>query len=386
LRCCPRPPPRLLQATDHPPTTSPRRQDVWGIALAACLATAVAGLALTYTLLAIPDRDQYRRWISVICVASVFAICGAIEVVNTVGFRTIDRHDSCHPRIILNTNPYFVNGGSQQAFQAYLDPNSSTFLATVVFQLTILSLCAVCTRIPYRWGLVCLALSWCFLVTCVLTASRNLTGENTRFCVYMTAFGVGTWLLMGANLRSSEIFARGSYVDRRAHMTLSRSFIASFSHELRTPLNSILGSQQTLDAALSDGAVKLPPQAERCISRIATSGELLLSLINDILDMSSIEYGQFQLQPETFEVRAEAQLVIDLMHEHCARAGLDAVLEVADEVPILMETDRTRLRQVLLNLLATSTFSSSAYSLTPPIIVSTHSSTCCACARYFSTS
>ncbi|MBI5257757.1 MAG: PAS domain-containing protein [Burkholderiales bacterium] len=122
-------------------------------------------------------------------------------------------------------------------------------------------------------------------------------------------------------------------------------FLARMSHELRTPLNAVLGFAQLLqlDPALSGG------DSRTKLRHILSAGEHLLSLINDVLDLSSLESGELKLdlQPVPLaEVLHEAMTLV----ETAARAA--GVSLHAEPTPLLVQVDRIRMRQVLLNLLS----------------------------------
>ena len=123
-------------------------------------------------------------------------------------------------------------------------------------------------------------------------------------------------------------------------------FLANMSHEIRTPMNAILGFAQVL---ASDTSISVR-QAEH-IRTITRSGEHLLRLINDILDMSKIEAGRVTLQPSLFNLH-EFLEDIDLLFRGRARAkGLQMVLERDLSVPRQVTMDQSKLRQVMLNLI-----------------------------------
>jgi len=124
-------------------------------------------------------------------------------------------------------------------------------------------------------------------------------------------------------------------------------FLASMSHELRTPLNAIIGYSEMLqeDAAEAGGAL-LPD-----VERIHAAGKHLLSLINDILDLSKIEAGRMELFVETFDVAALVADVATTVRPLVAKRGNTLDVRCASDVGT-MRSDATRVRQVLLNFLS----------------------------------
>jgi PAS domain S-box-containing protein len=124
-------------------------------------------------------------------------------------------------------------------------------------------------------------------------------------------------------------------------------FLANMSHELRTPLNAILGFAQLL---LND-----PGRDERTASGldfIRQSGELLLTLINDILDVAAIESGKMALYPETVDLPAFLNAVTDIVRVKADQKNLLLTLLTAPGLAYTVHVDEKRLRQVLLNLLS----------------------------------
>ena len=126
-------------------------------------------------------------------------------------------------------------------------------------------------------------------------------------------------------------------------------FLASMSHELRTPLNAILGFTQIMHR---DSA--LPARHQRYVEIVNTSGEHLLGLINNVLDMSKIEAGQLTLQPEPFELAQLLQELQDLMGLKAQKKGLTFTVTQGPNVPTGICADQGKLRQVLLNLVGNS--------------------------------
>lgn len=128
---------------------------------------------------------------------------------------------------------------------------------------------------------------------------------------------------------------------------LKSEFLATMSHELRTPLNAIIGFSELL----SDGVVDDPEAVHDCLTDILNSGRHLLSLINDILDISKIEAGKMELRRETFDIRTEIAEAARLVHPLVtARNQVFTMQE--PPAPVWVFADRQRIRQVLLNLLS----------------------------------
>jgi PAS domain S-box-containing protein len=123
------------------------------------------------------------------------------------------------------------------------------------------------------------------------------------------------------------------------------AFLANMSHELRTPLNAILGYAQILQRR------PLAPDVISGLNTVQRSGEHLLTLINDILDISRIETGKMKLSPAPFHFPNFLEHIASIVHARAEANGLSFRFERQDTLPTWVETDETRLRQVLLNLL-----------------------------------
>ena len=123
-------------------------------------------------------------------------------------------------------------------------------------------------------------------------------------------------------------------------------FIANMSHEIRTPLNAVLGSAQLLER--TDPSVK----QKKYIHMIRNSGETLLAVINDILDLSKIESGKMELDESTFNLDVLLQRVALMMSVTVGEKPLVLVIHVDEHVPRKLKGDALRLQQVLINLIS----------------------------------
>lgn len=124
-------------------------------------------------------------------------------------------------------------------------------------------------------------------------------------------------------------------------------FLATMSHEFRTPLNAILGFSQLLQMD-----TRLSPEQMSRVDSIRNSGEHLLSLISDVLDMASIEAGKVRLNPGPVDLRALLDMAADTVRLRAIEKGLSLVLDLGEQLPQRVVVDGQRLRQVLLNLLS----------------------------------
>ena len=124
-------------------------------------------------------------------------------------------------------------------------------------------------------------------------------------------------------------------------------FLANMSHELRTPLNAIIGYSEMLAEEVTDlGESAFVPD----LHKIKTAGQHLLSLIDDVLDISKIEAGKMELYLETFDVREMVDAVVSTMEPLISDRG-NRFAVVADAGLGMMRADLTKVRQTLLNLL-----------------------------------
>lgn len=121
-------------------------------------------------------------------------------------------------------------------------------------------------------------------------------------------------------------------------------FLANMSHEIRTPMNTILGFTQLLDEQITE------PEQREYLQAIATSGKNLLTLINDILDLSKIEAGFMEILPGPVNPREVLNDMVSIYSFRAAEKGLELEVRVDQDIPEFLLLDETRLRQILINL------------------------------------
>ncbi len=127
-------------------------------------------------------------------------------------------------------------------------------------------------------------------------------------------------------------------------------FLANMSHEIRTPLTTILGYA---DLLREDGdANRAPPQRLQAIDRIRSAGRHLLTILNDVLDLSKIDAGAMPIESVPFDLPVLLEECLDLLHISASQRGLELRLELTGPLPVRVRADPTRWRQILLNLIA----------------------------------
>ncbi|MGW8257427.1 MAG: GAF domain-containing sensor histidine kinase, partial [Thermoguttaceae bacterium] len=141
-------------------------------------------------------------------------------------------------------------------------------------------------------------------------------------------------------LETSEHHARQAHA---ASVAKSR-FLANMSHDIRTPMNAILGM---IDLALEE---KLAPMVVDYLQTAKDSASLLLDLLNNILDISRIEAGRFELESIPFDLRHTVEQVVKTLGFQATEKGLELICNLPDDLPNMLRGDPVRLRRVLFNL------------------------------------
>ncbi len=179
-------------------------------------------------------------------------------------------------------------------------------------------------------------------------------GEDLRWG-YASAIGAGVvalgsglvaFLLLRDALRHARREQRLAEEKRRAESAdrEKSAFLATMSHEIRTPMNAILGFAELLRDRLG-GEREL-----KYVDSILAGGRSLLQLINDILDLSKVEAGMLELNPEPTDLRSTAHFVRQMFQQLAAQREIEFRIEIDEEIPHSLLLDSLRLRQILINV------------------------------------
>jgi signal transduction histidine kinase/CheY-like chemotaxis protein/HPt (histidine-containing phosphotransfer) domain-containing protein len=237
---------------------------------------------------------------------------------------------------------YFVIGGIENTLWLFIFPLASIFLlghrkglmaSALIIAITLtLSLClrkfsppVALYSAPY---LACFALS--FIVVAIFafifeyvkdTAHRELSEKHRELAA------------TAATKEAAEAASRAK-----------SQFLANMSHEIRTPMNGVLGMTELLLGT------DLDEKQQNIAKTVLRSGESLLGVLNDILDYSKIEAGKLELEIIDFDLRESVEEVMQLFAENAHQKGLELACQLDDDVPVALQGDPGRLRQILTNL------------------------------------
>ena len=146
------------------------------------------------------------------------------------------------------------------------------------------------------------------------------------------------------DLKNTESELRAAKLRAESADKAKSDFLAVMSHEIRTPMNSVIGFTSLLRTS------ELTEEQEQYVKMIETSGEGLLEIINDVLDISKIEAGRMELSLEAVDATVLAHEVAALMTSRADEKGVMLEVCILSDIPEEVNTDRARLRQILINL------------------------------------
>jgi signal transduction histidine kinase/DNA-binding response OmpR family regulator len=204
----------------------------------------------------------------------------------------------------------------------------------------------------------------------VIQARAPIVGQDRRMLGWLIMdFGLSHWLaaqiharllayavvMLGAALlflnwrqrvrEQEQLLAQHEAANARAASQLKTAFLAKVSHELRTPIQSLLGYSDLLRRQVAHDA-----KAASWLSSLQQHGELMTRLVNDLIDLSAVESGSFQLAPKVVPIPAVVQQTIESFRPRAEKQGLSLACFIDPSTPAAASLDGERFRQVLINL------------------------------------
>ncbi|WP_374575925.1 ATP-binding protein [Phenylobacterium sp.] len=165
--------------------------------------------------------------------------------------------------------------------------------------------------------------------------------------VVLTMVGLGAYVFDAARaVRANARALEEARAQAQAASEAKSAFLAMMSHELRTPMNGVLGMAHAL------ASTELDRKQADYLDMIVQSGDGLMAILNDILDLSKIEAGKLELETVSFDLARMSRQLYLFWGETARAKGVELVLEVAPGTPAWLAGDPVRVRQILLNLIS----------------------------------
>ncbi len=179
--------------------------------------------------------------------------------------------------------------------------------------------------------------SWKWILDTGKVIERDPNGNSIR--------AVGTHIDITIQKEYEEKLLKAIEKAEQANQAKSE-FLANMSHEIRTPMNAILGFSEALFHKIKDEG------QQKMLKSILASGNLLLSLINDILDMSKIEAGKLEFDLQPLDIQNIANEIVQIFSEKARKKGISLSAGIVNDMPGFLRLDEVRIRQILLNLVS----------------------------------
>ncbi|MBA3362926.1 MAG: HAMP domain-containing protein, partial [Actinobacteria bacterium] len=242
----------------------------------------------------------------------------------------------------LATGATGLANGTREEIQDLIERNASSFASS---RALFIGVAAGALVLALLLGFV---LSWSLIGPIQKIGDRLAAIASGNFSGHVDVDNRDELGALGANVNRMNEELRRLYTELEAASRHKSEFLANMSHELRTPLNAIIGFSQVLREEMF-GSVN--PKQSEYLDDIISSGNHLLSLINDILDLSKVEAGQVELEVHPFSLREALERGVVMVRERATGDGVRVAFTADPEVDVV-DGDERRIKQVIFNLLS----------------------------------
>jgi signal transduction histidine kinase len=242
----------------------------------------------------------------------------------------------------LATDAAGLANGTRQETQALIARNASSFASS---RALFIGVAAGALILALLLGFV---LSWSVIGPIQSIDTRLAAIASGNFEGHVDVENRDELGALAANVNRMNDQLRSVYAELEEASRHKSEFLANMSHELRTPLNAVIGFSQVLRDEMV-GPVN-EKQAEY-LDDISSSGNHLLSLINDVLDLSKVEAGQVELEVRPFSLREALKRGVVMVREHASEDGVRIAFDADRDVDVV-DGDERRIKQVIFNLLS----------------------------------
>ena len=170
--------------------------------------------------------------------------------------------------------------------------------------------------------------------------------HNGVFSGLFMAFGLFGFMICSIIHTIKQLIATRVESNELIHISKAKDdFLANMSHEIRTPLNGILGMDEMIIRDTRENTIR------KYALEIKSAGNTLLSIINDILDLSKIESGNFEIINDDYDIASVLNDVINLTRNRALKKNLDYLFSVSEDIPASLYGDEIRIRQIMVNII-----------------------------------